>query len=1136
MNGQDRNRYIESAQAVFTLAEKGKKAPDARRIGLDLCSEAIGAIKRFPLSCLVVFSSASFDLKALLSGIHDGLKGQEVPVIGTTTAGEICSAPLERSVVLLALASPYLSVHTALGRDVSKDWQRATEEVASSRQLFNYFTGDPGLMTELQRQGQRIFGLLFTPGNTRHADSRSYEIMEHMKQLSRGRFPIFGGASADDWKMEKNCVLLGQEVYEDSLLLAIFETELRFGMGMAHGFLPTDKRAVVTKVKDHVVLELDGRPAASRYAELLGYPEDDLKGKHITLTTGKLAGIPIRFNDYAINVSSFFTESGGVRFAQPMREGMQITIMEAAQSDLIAAGIMAIQDGLLRGEISRPAVSLIFSCAIRQRLLGGRSQEEIMTATSLLPGASAVGFYSFGEQGITRSGENLHNNGAITTLVIADELTGAALTALENKKLISNLKFHIEELKEARNEISRLNTFLRAIRNVNQAIVKQKAVKPLLKEICLQFSREDIFDGAVILLLDDQGRISELVWNGTGTDTKEMAQQINRGIEPSCLNRLRKGRDITPYFRSGDQQVPDECHKCSLKANGKCPGLIAAPITYKEHLYGGLLFIHPKIGELDTQWRHLIEEICGDIGYGIHFIHLLHENARVQKRLEQLTLAIEHSADLIMITDRDGVILYVNPAFERISGFSKQEVLGARPNILKSGKHSDRFYKELWETILSGEVWRGEITNRKKDGTLFVQESTISPIKDKESGQVVGFVAVMRDVTEKKQLEEQLRKAQKLEAIGTLAAGIAHDFNNILTSIIGHGELCRLHLSDNKEAVENIEQIIQAGLRARDLVKQILTYARKSPEEKRIINVTPLIKETASFMQASLPPSIEIRYSIDTDDDRILADSSKIYQVILNLCTNAAQAMKEKGGVLEITLEKRPPTGTELLANPSMCYQDYVVITIRDTGCGIPENLMDRIFDPYFTTREADEGTGLGLAVVQGIVQGHGGFITVESKLEEGSTFRVFIPAASDKEDEQKGTKEEARSVTTGHILLAEDEPAILDLVSVILEHLGYMVTPARDGKEALELFKKAPDTFDLVITDLEMPGMGGDELALEISALRPELPIVIATGYNELRKTGSLQSGKVRKIIMKPFTIEDLKRELREVLWRDKE
>jgi len=1104
---------------------------DSRRIGLNLCRQVLSELKKFPPSCLILFSSVSYDLDALLTGIHQGLDGIDVPVIGTTTAGEICNEPMQGSAVLLALASPYLQVHTAIGKGVSKDWRMATDQIASSRELFSYFTGDSELMSELQRQGNRIFGLLFSPGNTHHSDSRSYEIMEHMKQLSRGRFPIFGGSSADDWHMDRSFVFCGKEIHEDSILLAIFETGLKFGMGMAHGFIPSDKKAVVTKVDDHVVLELDHQEAASRYAELLGYRREELSQRHITLTTGKLIGIPICFNDYAINVSSFFSEDGGVRFAQPLREGTQITIMEAAQSDLIAAGIMAIQDGLLRGEITTPAINLIFSCAIREKLLGDRSREEILAARSLLPPTvPTIGFYSFGEQGIARSGENLHNNGALTTLIIADELTGAALTALENKKLISNLEFHIGELKTARKEISRLNTFLRAIRNVNQAIVKQKVVKPLLKEICLQFSREEIFDGAFIVLFDDNTGISELVWHGNGEEIKAMSQELGRGLMPPCLDRLISDRKIVPYFLPG-QGLQTECEKCVFRANIGCPGLIAAPIAYKEQLYGGLFFFNPKIERLDSQWRSLIEEISGDIGYGLHFIKLLDENKRVQKRLEQLTLAIEHTADLIMITDRDGTIMYVNPAFERTSGFSRHEAIGKQPNILKSGKHPEQFYKELWDTILAGRVWRGEITNRKKDGTLFVQESTISPIIDDRSGEVLGFVAVMRDVTEKRQLEEQLRRAQKLEAIGTLAAGIAHDFNNILTSIIGHGELCRLHLSDKKKALANIEQIIQAGLRARDLVKQILTYARKTEGEKQIIRVAPIIKETASFMQASLPANIEIKYSINTQDDQVLADSSKLYQVILNLCTNAAQAMRDEGGLLHIILDKRVPTGSELLANPGMSARQYVVITIKDTGCGIPENLVERIFDPYFTTREADEGTGLGLAVVQGIVQAHEGFITVESTQGIGSTFRVFLPARDAEAEEKDLSENDDMDSGSGHILLTEDEPDLLKLVCSILEHLGYRVTPARNGKEALELFEKSPRAYDLLITDLEMPQMGGDKLASRVHAIRPDLPIIIATGYNELRKTEALKSGNVKKIIMKPFTIEYLKRQINEIL-----
>ena len=1139
---QDGN-FIKVGHAAHTQPGHGPVGSDlSRKIGQRLCSQALSQTEGFPVSAVLVFTSVRYHLEGLLEGIDSALSGHEtadtfngpkgslqdgpgyetVPVIGTTTAGEIAGHPLSGSAVVTVLASPYLYLRAAVGRDVSQGWRNSVHQAASSRELFSYFTADPEMLAELHREGRSLFGLLFSPGNTKSADSRSYEIMEELKQLSRGRFPIFGGSSADDWKMEENYVLLGKKAFSDSMLLAVFETELRCGMGMAHGFLPTDKKTTVTRADGHEVLEFELRPAASRYAELLGMDEAELKDRHLTLTTGKLAGIPVRFNDYAINVASFITPRGGIRFTQPLLEGMQITIMEAAESDLLASGILAVQDALLRGEINRPAVALVFSCAIRERILGDKRGDEISSICELLPDAPVTGFYSFGEQGVTRYGMNIHNNGAITTLVIGDELSGPAVTAKENRKLISNLNQHIKDLQEAREEIERLNTFLRAIRNVNQAIVKQKGIEPLLEEICRQFSREQIFDGSFIVMLDNEHQVTKLVWKGQEERMTPYLEEISRGGMLPCLSRMAVEPVIRAYGLERDQ-VHEECKGCSLFAKGRCRRLIAAPISYKDRFYGALFLVKPAIRVLDQQWHGLLEEISGDIGYGIHFIHLLSENRRVQEQLERVTLAMEHTADLIMITDVQGTILYVNPAFERVTGYSRQEALGQKPTILKSGHHPDQFYQELWNTILSGRVWKGEFINRKKDGSIFIQESTISPIRDGMGSEVVGFVAVLRDVTEKRDLEESLKRAQKLEAIGTLAAGIAHDFNNILTSIIGHAELSQLHMQDNPKALSNIGQILKAGMRARDLVKQILTYARQTEEERKEVRLAPIVQETVRFIKASLPKKIEISCTLDTDGDRVWADSSQLYQVVLNLCTNAAQAMKDKGGRLNIKLKRTTLTRHDSLMHADAAPGDYVVLEVRDTGCGIPEELKERIFDPYFSTKQAEEGTGLGLAVVQGIVQAHGGFITVESEQGKGSTFRVFLPAQDSKEEKESQNRGEQPVKGTGRILLVEDEPALLDMMSRILNHLGYSVVPAADGLEALAIFERDPGGFDLVISDLEMPKMGGDELVTKIAAKRQDIPIIMVTGYNELKKTRPLSSGIVDKILLKPFTISDL-------------
>ena len=414
--------------------------------GAAAAQQAMTSISKHSLSAVLVFASVKYDLEEMLRGIHSVVG--EVPVLGTTTAGEICNDSLQKSVVVATLASPYLNVRVGVGERVSRDWQQAVTQAASTPEIQPFFSlpsqeevQEPwisgySVWPGLTRQGKAAFALLFSPGNTRQSDSRSYEILEELKRLSRGSLPIFGGSSADDWRMEGNYVLLGQQAYPDSVLVAVFETQLRFGIGLAHGFRPGTRRATVTRVQGHEVLELDGKPAAEMYAQMLDTPREALAGQHLTLTTGQPAGTPDIYGQYSINVASYFTSQEGVRFSQPVPEGSVLAIMEADKDTMIAAGREALRKALLRGSLIDPAIAFVFSCALRTRILGERTAEEIAD----MPDVPLVGFYSFGEQGLADDGVNRHNNEVITVLVLGQELSYAAQVALENERLREDLR------------------------------------------------------------------------------------------------------------------------------------------------------------------------------------------------------------------------------------------------------------------------------------------------------------------------------------------------------------------------------------------------------------------------------------------------------------------------------------------------------------------------------------------------------------------------------------------------------------------------------------------------------------------------------------------------------------------------
>ncbi len=372
-----------------------------------------------------------------------------------------------------------------------------------------------------------------------------------------------------------------------------------------------------------------------------------------------------------------------------------------------------------------------------------------------------------------------------------------------------------------------------------------------------------------------------------------------------------------------------------------------------------------------------------------------------------------------------------------------------------------------------------------------------------------------------------------MEAIGTLAGGIAHDFNNMLAVIMGNAELALDDLEGTAWAEgpgRNIEQILHASQRARDLVKQILTFSRKSEREKKPVNVARLLKETHSMLRASLPATIDMSLEITTSTGTILADPGQIQEVIMNLATNAAYAMRENGGVLTMALLDVAFTADALRPDPEMRPGRYLQVTVKDTGTGMTEEIRKRIFEPFFTTKEAGQGTGMGLAVAYGIVKNHGGVITVSSSVGEGSAFVVYLP-----ETKAVGPEEEDARIALPkgyeHILFVDDEPAVVELTAIILRRLGYRVTPVTSGKEAWDLFLRDPFQFDLIITDQTMPGTTGSLLAEKMLHVRPDLPIILITGYSEIISPESAARIGIREFILKPLVKKELAETVRRAL-----
>jgi len=406
---------------------------------------------------------------------------------------------------------------------------------------------------------------------------------------------------------------------------------------------------------------------------------------------------------------------------------------------------------------------------------------------------------------------------------------------------------------------------------------------------------------------------------------------------------------------------------------------------------------------------------------------------------------------------------------------------------------------------------------------------------DQITGAVVTFIDITKRkqaIAEKEKLNTQLQQAQKMEAIGTLAGGIAHDFNNILAAMLGYAELAQMKMKGQENILKDIDQVLQAGSRAKELVRQILAFSRQAKYERRPVEMDVVVNEALKLLRASIPATIEIKTNIDSKGGTVLGDSTQIHQVLMNLCTNAYHAMRETGGTLTVSLSREDILPEHPAINGfALTPGPYSKLQITDTGSGMTQAIMARIFEPYFTTRSKSEGTGMGLALTHGIVKEHGGHIAVFSEPKRGTVFTVFLPAMVSDLAGSAAEKLEPLSGGTERILFVDDEEGIMLMEQQILESLGYQVTAMSSGIEAFQRFMAGPDDFDLVITDMTMPQMTGAEMVQKILALRPDIPIILCTGFSELINEAKAKAMGIREFVMKPIVTRDIVGIIRKLL-----
>jgi signal transduction histidine kinase/ActR/RegA family two-component response regulator len=392
------------------------------------------------------------------------------------------------------------------------------------------------------------------------------------------------------------------------------------------------------------------------------------------------------------------------------------------------------------------------------------------------------------------------------------------------------------------------------------------------------------------------------------------------------------------------------------------------------------------------------------------------------------------------------------------------------------------------------------------------------------------YDALHHEMEERNKTEAQLRQAQKMEALGTLTGGIAHDFNNILAVIVGFTDIVRGHVPKKSQDAQGLDRVMEAGLRGRELIRQMLAFSRKTDQDKKPVQLSSIIRETMKLLRASIPTTVSIKVDIKSEPGVVLADLVQVQQVLMNLCTNAAYAMREKGGTLNVELSDLSVEQSNGNSHP-LKPGNYARLVVRDTGEGIPEDVMDKIFDPFFTTKKLGEGTGLGLSVVHGIVRQHDGHITVESLPGKGSTFSVYLPRIAEASSSAEAAAEGAMPTGHEHILFIDDEEMLVEVGQELLEELGYRITASTDSARALALFRADPSRFDLVVTDQTMPNLTGIELAKEIIALKPDTPVILCTGFSHLVNADTARAAGIRAFAMKPLTKREIAKTIRQVL-----
>ena len=670
-----------------------------------------------------------------------------------------------------------------------------------------------------------------------------------------------------------------------------------------------------------------------------------------------------------------------------------------------------------------------------------------------------------------------------------------------------------------------LNAVLRSIRNINQIIIHEKRRDRLIQAACENLITSRGFQGAWIVLTDDPSTedMETACFGFEDAVFAPMAAMLRQGKLPACC---RPGQTQFGVVVTDSPAV--SCRNCSMVHGYAGNAAMTVRLRHNDRGYGWLGVSVPAEFAADPEEASLLAEIAGDIAFALH-------NMGIELKQRRYAQIVASSSEAMALVDRGYVYLEANPSYCRLVIGEDTDLAGQRMEDVLGESFFKDIAKPALEQCFAGDEVRFETAVEIPGAVPRFVDALYTPCLA-ENGTVSAVAVCIRDITkwkcaeeDRKKLQMKLLQSQKMEAIGTLAGGIAHDFNNILTSIIGFTELVLDDVEKGSMIEDNLQEVYTAGKRARDLVQQILAFARQSEENISPVRVDVIAKEVIKFVRSSIPTSIEIKQNIESNSF-IMGNATKLHQVLLNLCTNAAQAMENEAGILQVDLKDVAIDSNFEISKVGLKPGDYIEIKISDSGIGIPSNLREFIFEPYFTTKSPEEGTGMGLAVVHGIVEKYGGKIMVNSELGKGSVFTIYLPITKERQVQHPYESEEL-PVGSERILFLDDEAPIVKMGCQILERLGYSVTTRTNSIEALELFRSRPNDFDLVITDMTMPNMTGDKLAVELMKIRPYIPVILCTGYSKKISDETAEAIGIKAFVYKPIVKADLAKTIRKVL-----